>query len=582
MEKLQQVQKYQFWVLLFVALALPFAGWFMSRSGLMAEAADRTKLLQNLSTSLKVSPEDPNADWQRQLAVINDEQGKQALIAWRTLFDRQKPFMVWPKDMVEDPAKIEPFHQEIYRERYVDELEKVHQIVKPADEKWQTGLVKFPDDLLPSPHEEWKLQAPSSKQIEAAQEDLWLLTALLNCIASVNEGASTPFDAPIREIVEIHLRGGTKGAGGGSSPPPSGQPAGGPPGMPGMKGGMPLGIRAGAGNVGANDQGSQGIADPKINGDEVLGPERPAADAKPADKPAGQAPAPAGPAGAAGPAGGGMLKGAVPPGGGLPGAAGGDGGRRGGGSTNMDRYRDNQKEFNTRGFSLQVVMDLRHVPDLLVALSNCEGWPVNILRVHEADYKDEDLATLDSGAGAGEGVPRPMPAAAGNAGFGRPPGGGAPPRAVPRALEEGDDGPANTRSALDDPNLARVAIVGLIYIFKAPPEPVATPAAPQPPGAPAAAADADKTGAAAAGETPAGADSAPSAEDDPTPESDAAEKSDSTTEKDESDDQATDLPETKSQPKPLPEDKAESDESKSGESTPGKSKPGESKPGESK
>lgn len=545
MEKLQQVQKYQFWILLFVALVLPLVGWFMSRSGLMAEAADRTLVLQNLTTSLKAGPEDPNGEWQRKLDEINVEQQKQALIAWRALFDRQKPFMVWPQDMVDDPAKIEPFHQEIYRERYVDELEKVHQIINPADEKWKTGLVKFPEDLLPHPHDEWKLQAPSAKQIEAAQEDLWLLTALLNCIASVNEGSTTPFDAPIREITELHLRGGTKG-GGGSAPPAPGKPPGGgqggmpPGGMPpgGMPpGGMPPGVNRPAGG----DTGSTGIASPSIKADEVLGPERPANDAN-APAPAAPQPGPGGQKGPPGP-------------GGPPGAPPGDAAKPRGSVTGVDRYRDDQPEFKTRGFTLQLVMDLRSVPALLVALSNCEGWPVNILRVHEADYKDEDLVVVD--AGGGDAAPRPP------AGGVRPPAGfGPPPRGGigPRPGEEADNGPAGSRSPLDDPNLARVAIVGLMYIFKTPPE---APAAPETPAAPAAAPVAGEPATPAAA-----ADSAPSGGDEPESEPAATDKPEATTDKDDSEekgadapsdsssDPATEAPESKSKPKPAPKAKA--------------------------
>jgi translation initiation factor IF-2 len=162
----------------------------------------------------------------------------------------------------------------------------------------------------------------------------------------------------------------------------------------------------------------------------------------------------------------------------------------------MDRYCDDKKEWKTRGFSLEVIMDHRRIPDLLVALSNIEGWPVNILRVHVADYKDEDLVAAgvpggDNSRMRGMMMP-PTPDSRGPAAghIGGKAGMGAPPRMpmttprqpIPRGSEDGFEGPVNTRDPLDDPNLATVAIVGVIYIFKRPP-PVA-PAAPSPGAAP--------------------------------------------------------------------------------------------------
>ncbi len=212
----------------------------------------------------------------------------------------------------------------------------------------------------------------------------------------------------------------------------------------------------------------------------------------------------------------------------------------------MDRYRDDQPEFKTRGFTLQVVMDLRNVPDLLVALSNCEGWPVNILRLHEADYKDEDLVVVD--AGGGDVAPRPIQGGIrpGNGGF------GPPPRGVGARPGEGAENAAvSSHSPMDDPTLARVSIVGLMYIFKTPPEPVAT--ATETPVAPAAAPAAGDATAPAAESPSTGTDSAPAAGDEPASEPDAADKPDAATDNDESDDKptddASDPPETKSKPK---------------------------------
>jgi hypothetical protein len=181
----------------------------------------------------------------------------------------------------------------------------------------------------------------------------------------------------------------------------------------------------------------------------------------------------------------------------MMGGPGGMGGRQSGG-TNMERYRDEQKEFKTRGFSLQIVMDHRRIPDLLVALSNCESWPINVLRVHEADYKEEDLVSGEGDVPSGGRSPMPsgLGGRRGGAGLGSAPGisdmsrgvGGRSGISGPRpsfgarggAGDEGGEGFVPARSALDDPNLANVAIVGLIYIFNKPPDAPPAPPTAQP------------------------------------------------------------------------------------------------------
>src|SRR5262249_6040732 len=104
-----------------------------------------------------------------------------------------------------------------------------------------------------------------------------------------------------------------------------------------------------------------------------------------------------------------------------------------GGGAGTNRYCDEKKEWRTRGFSLELIMDHRRVPDLLVAPSKMEGWPVNILRVHVADSSDGDLVGTETGTGPGpssdmRAMMQGMRAAAGS---GAPPGPGPVGRGAP-------------------------------------------------------------------------------------------------------------------------------------------------------
>src|SRR5262249_8712786 len=114
---------------------------------------------------------------------------------------------------------------------------------------------------------------------------------------------------------------------------------------------------------------------------------------------------------------------------------------------------------------------------------------------------------------------------------------------------------ANTPSPLDDPNLARVAIVGVIYIFQKPPE---LPVTPTPrPAAPPAAPLASVSG------EPADAAADPAASSDAAAAGDADEKPEPATDES-TDDPATAAPDAgaDSKPKPDSEDKAGSGQSR--------------------
>ncbi len=476
MDKLKEVQKYQFWILLSVALILPLVGWQMAVSGLAKEAEERTKGLDTLNKSITTTSSDPNQEWKKGIEVINGEQSKQKLLAWRFLWERQAPLMVWPEKMPSDPEKITPSQQEYWRTAYRKFVNEVRLKVNPCDDDHPNGLVEYPEELLPKPDDEW-IQAPSVKQIVASQEDLWLLESLLTAIASVNAGVPSIYDAPIRQIDELYLRGGTAQKGGGAAKAATGATQG----TGGGHGGMPMppvGMLGGATRDTGMGGGGVAITAANINADDDLGPERAAA----ADKTAGGDKA-AGPRGGHSGASGAttMPMPTSMPTGGFGG--GGFGVGKGGWSGfDKDRYRDDKPEWKTRGFHLEVVMHHRRVPELLTALSNAT-WPITVLRIQMSDYRDEDLADVGGGtsggmAGMSGGRGGQMPGMMRMPGMGSGGRGGNAPPARTRGGEDGGGDLLNNRSVLDDPNLAHVAIVGLIYIVKKPPEDKTPPAAP--------------------------------------------------------------------------------------------------------
>ena len=497
MDKLKQVQKYQFWILLTVALILPVVGWVMASSGLQAEAATRRKKLDDLVGSLKTDGSDPNKDWEQGLSAINQVQMGQRDLAWRALWEQQQELMVWPERITSDPAKMELRDQERYRVVYSKEVEKVRQIVKPIDDEGQ-GLVEYPESLMPAADEAWKSQGlpPTIPQMEAAQEDLWLLTALLQAIAEVNEGANSQLDAAIKEIVALYLRGGSasKGGSGGATKSSgtgvSSQQAKMTEAMGSLAGSISarMGSSGGMGMMGGGMGGGSTINDYKFNPDDELGAE--VAESSSSGTKSSTSSAAASSSGAK------TAMSAAPIGtlsvssegmGGM-GGMGGFGGGRGWSNTNK-RYREEKDEWKTRGFYMELVIDQSRVPDLLVTLSNAK-WPINVLRVQLADYKDEAMTSTDLASGM-DAFRSPMPGAMkmGSPGMSLPPamqnlrtaGVPAPRKKNRDADDEGDSYSSNPMAsrnagfsrnpqALDDPNLVNIALDGVIYVFKKPKE----------------------------------------------------------------------------------------------------------------
>lgn len=506
MDKLKEVLKYKFWILLGVALVLPLVGWGVARSGLIAETASRRDALEKLQGRLKVTPEDPNAAWEARVKDINTKQQAEKMQAWKTLYDAQKKLMTWPEGVNPDELALKGETSLAarlnYANKYAEEWEAVYQIVKPVNE-YGEGKVRFDRVAMPSSNT-WGEYAPTTDVAQGAQEDLWLLRAILEAVASVNENATSQVDAPIRVVYQVYLRGGSAGG----EAPAGGMDAMGMDMMEmgmGMEGGMDMGMSmagmamGGAAGVTAGQFGGGFNDQVTFNPTDEFGREVPAPPAEGADPAAAPAMDPS------------MMD---------MGLGGDMGAMAAMGPVKMDRYIEKTKpEWKTRGFYLEVVMDHRRVPDLLVALTNSGAngsWPIRITRVHQADFKDEDLfvegaSTTGPGAGAAGlrggfdpdmGLMGGMPGMGGNRGFQKfsATGGGAGSGFAGPSMGMGfgamggaalgrtavsaggagagmmqPDGMMSPQGgqALDDPMLANVAIDGWLVIMKPPVDPAA-------------------------------------------------------------------------------------------------------------
>lgn len=340
MEKLNKVltilKKYHFWVGCVVVLLITIVCWWLATAGLASQFQQRKKKLEgDFAGVRKIQRNDPNDKVVEAIQAENTVLKDKVLKAWESLYRQQKEKNPFPKVLgAEFKRQFENLNlkskEELeiaYRERYqyfiIDHLPTLLKMVdvrRPADEKetgagnrrdaadrdgrnetgvartratrtaarggigmtgipgiggrttgtgangateeeW-TGVVDWnPADLQSlETRFTWKDSTPSTLAVVLAQEDLWVIEALLRVIAETNGKEATYATAAVKRIDSLQIgreavsRGGDEtifkaggaGAGGGMAGMGGGAPGMGG-GVPGMGGGMPGRVGGGLG-----------------------------------------------------------------------------------------------------------------------------------------------------------------------------------------------------------------------------------------------------------------------------------------------------------------------------------------------
>ena len=505
MDKLKPILAHKFWIFFGIVLILPVVGYFMTTGELAAQIKTRKESLENTFKGIPSGADSPNDAWSKGLQLLNDQQALRNRLANEELWRDQKEKLRWPDDIAAVMNKADYFKSVLtdqggadlgfkYQFDYPGEIRRLWEIVDPLDDgknlrdSDKRRKVAFAmSDLHQTNTMRWADLPPTHLDLWECQEDIWLQTELLQAIARVNANSISQGDAFVKQLGKVLLFGATKAAGDAGAAAPAGSPSAGPDGggfggMMGMGGG-------GQPNKSAAVSADINIAEEftVISDSTVL-------------------------AGTGGGAVGGMMaKGMMGEGGGGPAqpAAGTAGPNK--------RYidEDEKQPYKRRGFYIKVVMDHTKVPDLIAELMN-SPFPVEIVRVQQ-------VWLTDSGTSSGGGGASPFggAGAGGFAGFKPTAGGEAAVAAVPTDEASTGGGGAFARpgasgtaaqSAISDPNLAHVAILGVWTLYR-PPAPAADAgqsapdtAAPMPDVAAAPPAAAQPTEAAAAEAKPAAAE----------------------------------------------------------------------------
>ncbi|NNJ27954.1 hypothetical protein [Alienimonas chondri] len=408
MDKLQPLITHRFWIALGLTICLALGAWWMGTGALSEQiSADEAKVEGTIVSEATMKP---NPDWieeAEQERLIREQELRDAAM---TLATTQEDLRTWPESYQQYVEGVEYFKpiagggpegrkgREQYRFVYEPQIEQLRESLRPYDFETQTGVMSVPEGVLPTfDTSTWQSNPPLSMTVWSAQEDIWLMRELLKQLNLVNAGANTILKAPLKEIQSFKLRGGA------GLEEPEGVAAAGA-----MSGGYesensmtsPMGMESSGmdgydAELGAGGAGGGGAIDKDLlfTLDDEIGPEdgldQDASLIAPALAPA-EADAAAG-SGIGSVDGNSTYSGESS----SPGfsdyddfGSGGVGAGKkeyvspGGGM----RYITSKPEvpYRTRAFRMQLVVDHRHLTDVLANLSN-SAWPVEIVRVHLAE-----------------------------------------------------------------------------------------------------------------------------------------------------------------------------------------------------
>ena len=248
-------RRQHFWFILPILLVLAAYGWWTATGTVTTQVAINISTIGGYHAGADqiagVNVEGlqhPNDEWHEVMTELIDARRTNVLSAWQKKWDRQSQILTWPADAfgprsrdviprVETMRPIEEFVDEdlpsVARNDYKKFMQQqLPRIANRIGAIWDpTGQlvdgagarvnnVDAGDDMPPGfdkpiivswNPESQKLieskfdwpQYPSTMEVLYAQEDLWILGAIVDIIKTANGGARTQATAPVKEIISI-------------------------------------------------------------------------------------------------------------------------------------------------------------------------------------------------------------------------------------------------------------------------------------------------------------------------------------------------------------------------------------------
>ena len=219
---LRQCVKFRFWIAFGISLLLPMIGYFVGVGTIVEATTKREGEINSAKGDIGKysSPGIVNAQYQPIAVSKKEALTKDVDATWRKLFDLQEPLLKWP-DVVEERFRKwgRKYPSDVdrgfvtgtivdYTIAYPNFLTRVYKTFKPFNFEDGTGIVVAPDQaILLKPAPFLPDTPPEFGAVRAEQERLWVVTALLDVVAKVNDsvGAQDWDHAIVKQINAIEV-----------------------------------------------------------------------------------------------------------------------------------------------------------------------------------------------------------------------------------------------------------------------------------------------------------------------------------------------------------------------------------------
>lgn len=213
----KQCVKYRFWIAFGISILLPLIAYFVGSGTINAETTKREAEITGAKNEIGkyTAGGIVNAQYQPLAAAKKAVLTQDVDATWRKLFATQEPLLKWPEEVQprfrawgrKYPADVDKSQITStlidYTILYPEFVEKIYKVFKPFNFEDGTGIVVAPVSaalLTPAPFRQD--EPPDLSKVWAEQERLWVVTALLDVIAKVNDsvGAKDWDGAIVKEI----------------------------------------------------------------------------------------------------------------------------------------------------------------------------------------------------------------------------------------------------------------------------------------------------------------------------------------------------------------------------------------------
>jgi hypothetical protein len=248
------VVKYHFWILTSIVLLTSLFVFSSSRGALDQQVSSRYSALDSAFSAVsqleQSAPTHANDGTKEKMDAMLNEVRSNVYDAWTKQYERQVPILKWSSDIFDEdsepirivdgfrpielflefpPPVVEPLsktQREVYRDYVKNEFNDLAKIIgsvwsaelggagRSADTAGATTTINplviwnpASQEALQQSVASWwdAAKVPTTLEICYTQEDIWILSAILQVIQKTNGTARENFQAPIKEILSIKI-----------------------------------------------------------------------------------------------------------------------------------------------------------------------------------------------------------------------------------------------------------------------------------------------------------------------------------------------------------------------------------------